>query len=208
MAVKDQWTLIHAERDALLTDLAGLDAAQWQSPSMCEQWTVREVLAHMTATAAMTPVKFFGQFLGSGFNFGAMSSKGVQGELGGSAVETLAHFKAHAASTTSPPGPVDSWVGETIVHAEDIRRPLGIAHAYSPAAVLLVADFYKGSNLLIHAKNRIAGVTLRATDANWSHGSGPEVTGPLFSLVLAMTGRKAALDDLEGTGVELLRSRD
>jgi len=94
------------------------------SATYSEQWTVREVLAHMTATAAMTPVKFLGKFLGSGFNFGAMSNKGVQGELGGSAAETLAHFKAHAASTTSPPGPVDSWVGETIVHAEDIRRPL------------------------------------------------------------------------------------
>jgi uncharacterized protein (TIGR03083 family) len=208
MAVKDQWTLIHVERDALVADLTGLDAAKWQSPSLCAQWTVREVLAHMTATAAMTPVKFFGKILGSGFNFGAMSNKGVQGELGDSAGETLAHFKAQAASTTSPPGPVDSWVGETIVHSEDIRRPLGIAHTYSPAAVLLVADFYKGSNLLIGAKNRIAGVTLRATDTDWSHGSGPEATGPLLSLVLAMTGRKAALDDLDGPGVEMLRSRD
>jgi uncharacterized protein (TIGR03083 family) len=208
VAVKDQWTLIHAERDALATDLTGLDAATWQKPSLCAQWTVREVLAHMTATAAMTPVKFFGKFLGSGFNFDAMSNKGVQGELGGSADETLAHFRSHAASTTSPPGPVDSWVGETIVHSEDIRRPLGIAHTYSPVAVLLVADFYKGSNLLIGAKNRIAGVTLRATDADWSHGSGPEATGPLLSLVLAMTGRKAALDDLQGAGLEVLRSRD
>ena len=207
MAVKDQWTLIHVERDALANDLAGLDAARWQTPSMCAEWTVRDVLAHMTATAAMTPLTFFSKLLGSAFNFGAMSNKGVQGELGGSPAETLANFRAHAASTTSPPGPVDSWVGETVVHAEDIRRPLGIAHAYSPAAVLLVADFYKGSNLLIGAKNRIAGVTLRATDADWSNGSGPEVTGPLLSLVLAMTGRKPALDDLEGPGLEVLRSR-
>lgn len=71
-----------------------------------------------------------------------------------------------------------------------------------------MADFYKGSNLLIGAKSRIAGVTLRATDADWSHGSGPEVSGPLLSLVLAMTGRKVALGDLEGPGVEVLRSRD
>jgi hypothetical protein len=104
------------------------------------------------------------------------------------------------------PGP---WtVGETIVHAEDIRRPLVIAHTYAPAAVRRVADFYKGSNMLIGAKNRIAGVTLRATDTDWSHGSGPEAMGPLLSLVMAMTGRKVALDDLEGTGLYVLRSRD
>jgi len=99
-------------------------------------------------------------------------------------------------------------VGEAIIHSEDIRRPLGIAHTYAPAAVLRVADFYKGSNTLIGAKNRIAGVTLHATDADWSHGSGPEVNGPLLSLVMAMTGRKVALNDLEGPGVEVLRSRD
>jgi uncharacterized protein (TIGR03083 family) len=97
MAVKDQWTLIHAERDALGSDLVGLDAARWQTPSLCGQWTVREVLAHMTSTAAMTPVKFLGTFVGTGFNFKSLTSKGVQGELGDSAAETLERFKAQAA---------------------------------------------------------------------------------------------------------------
>jgi uncharacterized protein (TIGR03083 family) len=207
MTAKDQWSLIHPERDALAADLASLEASRWQTPSLCTDWTVRQVLAHMTSTAAMTPPRFIGKFLGSGFNFKALSNRGVESELGDSPAETLARFKAQAASTTSPPGPMDSWVGETIVHAEDIRRPLGIAHTYAPAAVLRVADFYKGSNTLIGAKNRIAGVTLRASDTDWSRGSGPEVKGPLLSLVMAMTGRKAALDDLEGEGLELLRSR-
>lgn len=207
MAAKEQWTLIHSEREALAADLTGLDTARWQTPSLCDRWTVREVLAHMTATAAMTPARFFGKFLSSGFNFTSMASKGVAGELGDSPAQTLARFKAQATSTTSPPGPTDSWVGETIIHAEDIRRPLGITHTYAPAAVLRVADFYKGSNTLIGAKNRIAGVTLRATDTDWSHGSGPEVTGPLLSLVMAMTGRKVALDDLRGQGLEVLRAR-
>jgi len=207
MTAKDQWSLIHPERDALAADLASLDASRWQTLSLCTDWTVRQVLAHMTSTAAMTPPRFIGKFLGSGFNFKAFSDKGVESELGDSPAETLSRFQAQAASTTSPPGPMDSWVGETIVHAEDIRRPLGIAHTYAPAAVLRVADFYKGSNTLIGAKNRIAGVTLRASDTDWSHGSGPEVAGPLLSLVMAMTGRKVALGDLEGQGVEVLRLR-
>ena len=50
-------------------------------------------------------------------------------------------------------------------------------------------------------------LTLRATDADWSHGTGPEVKGPILSLVMAMTGRKAADDDLAGDGVATLRSR-
>jgi len=110
-------------------------------------------------------------------------------------------------SVKHPPGPADTWLGETIVHAEDIRRPLGIGHQYPTEAVVQVASFYQGSNLLIGSKKRIEGLTLRATDAEWSHGTGPEVSGPILSLVMAMTGRKAALDDLTGDGVATLRSR-
>ena len=93
------------------------------------------------------------------------------------------------------------------MHAEDIRRPLGIAHHYPVDALTRLADFYTGSNLLIGAKKRIAGLTLRATDADWSTGSGPEVAGPAIAIVMAMTGRKVALDDLEGDGVGALRAR-
>ena len=88
-----------------------------------------------------------------------------------------------------------------------VARSLGVTHAYPPGAVVAVADFYKGSNLLIGSKNRIAGLTLRATDADWSHGTGPEVKGPVLSLALAMTGRTVADDGLVGDGVATLRSR-
>ena len=102
---------------------------------------------------------------------------------------------------------MDSWLGETIVHAEDIRRPLGIRHHYPLGAVIRIADFYKGSNMLIGTKRRIAGLTLRATDADWSYGTGPEVSGPMLSLLLAMTGRKDSLTDLSGDGITVLRER-
>jgi hypothetical protein len=106
-----------------------------------------------------------------------------------------------------PPGPVQSWLGEAIVHAEDIRRPLGLSRQYPAEAILCVADFYAGSNLIIGTKRRIEGVRLRATDAGWSHGTGPEAAGSAMSLLLAMTGRTVALDDLSGDGVATLRSR-
>jgi uncharacterized protein (TIGR03083 family) len=110
-------------------------------------------------------------------------------------------------STTSPPGPKATWLGEAIVHAEDIRRPLGIKRTYPVDALTTVADFYKGSNTLIGAKKRIAGLQLKATDADWSTGEGAEVSGPLVSLVVAMTGRREALDDLDGAGLGTLKAR-
>jgi hypothetical protein len=70
-----------------------------------------------------------------------------------------------------------------------------------------VADSWKKSNLLIGAKRRIAGLRLRATDADWHHGDGPEVSGPMTSLLLAMSGRKAALADLDGEGLATMSAR-
>jgi hypothetical protein len=68
-------------------------------------------------------------------------------------------------------------LGEAVIHGEDIRRPLGIKREYPQEALVRVADFFHGSNMIVGAKQRIAGLSLRATDTGWSTGSGPEVTG-------------------------------
>ena len=203
----DIWPAVHAERKALATDLGGLSTKDWDRPSLCDGWTVRDVLAHMTSAAKLTPPAFFGQMIGSGFSFDKVQQKGVAAQRGATPADTLANFESVLTSVKHPPGPNPTWLGETIVHSEDIRRALGIQHRYPADAVVTVADFYQGSNLLIGSKRRISGLALRATDADWSHGTGPEVSGPVLSLVLAMTGRRAAVDDLTGEGVAALRSR-
>jgi uncharacterized protein (TIGR03083 family) len=203
----DIWPVIHAERKSLAEDLRTLGTTDWDTTSLCGQWTVRDVLAHLTAAGKLTSLTFFARLAGTGFNFEKLQQKGVAANRGGSPADTLSGFEAVQSSTKHPPGPADTWLGEVIVHAEDIRRPLGIKHAYPAEAVTRVADFYKGSNLLIGSKRRIDGLTLRATDADWSHGTGPEVSGPALSLVLAMTGRTAAIENLDGDGVATLRRR-
>lgn len=208
MAKVDIWPVVHTERKALASDLSGLPAERWSTPSLCDRWSVRDVLAHMTATAKVTPGNFFPKLIGSGFSFERMQAKDITREAGNDPEDTLAGFEAVLTSTKRPPGPPQTMLGETVIHSEDIRRSLGIPHTYPTDAVVQVADFYKGSNLILHSKNRIAGVALRATDADWSYGSGPEVTGPILSLLMAITGRKAALDDLHGEGVATLRSRN
>ena len=203
----DLWPTIHAERAALATDLQTLSDAQWATPSLCSGWSVRDVLAHMTATARITPPGFFLKMLTAGFNFQKLQAKDIAVERGASPADTLARFKTQIDSSSHPPGPNDSWLGEVLVHCEDIRRPLGIRHAYPIAACVQTANFYKGSNLIIGAKTRIEGLRLQATDTEWAHGAGPEVSGPIHSLVMAMTGRKAAVTDLTGQGVPILDSR-
>jgi uncharacterized protein (TIGR03083 family) len=161
----------------------------------------------MTATAQITPASFFPKLIGSGFSLHRLQVKDIERLTSGSPADTLSGFQAIVGATTGPPGPADTMLAETIVHSEDIRRPLGVAHEYPPEALMQVADFYKGSNLILGTKRRIDGLALRATDVSWSHGSGPEVTGPMLSILMAMTGRKAPLDDLQGDGVATLRSR-
>jgi uncharacterized protein (TIGR03083 family) len=198
------WSTIHAERQALADDLEKVKDSDWKQPSLCEGWSVRDVLAHMTGTARMTPGKFFPTLITSGFKMSKLQQKDIDHINQG---DTLAAFKGEVRSTKAPPGPTLTWLGETIVHADDIRRPLGIKHDYPAEAMTAVADSYKGSNLVIGAKKRIAGVKLVATDTGWTHGDGPEVKGPMMALVMTMAGRKAALSDLSGDGLATLEAR-
>jgi uncharacterized protein (TIGR03083 family) len=204
----DTWQMIREERASLAEALAALPESAWDSPSLCSDWRVREVLAHMISTASMNPPKFFAKLAGSGFRFNTMVAKDIkQVAAGRSPSDLVALFRTRVDSHSAPPGPAPGWLGETIVHGEDIFRALNGYREHPVEHVLAVADFYKGSNLLIGAKRRIEGITLTATDAQWEHGSGPEVRGPAIALVMAMTGRKAALDDLTGDGVAVLRGR-
>jgi uncharacterized protein (TIGR03083 family) len=207
MATTSPWPLIHAEREALIADLGTLTDDQWATPSLCDGWTVRDVLGHMIATTKMTPPRFFVKMAAAGFRFNSMTAKGVAAEATAKPGDGLANFRSHLKDTTAPPGPVEAMLGEVVIHPTDIRTTLGITHEYPEEALNRVADFYKASNLIVGAKRRIDGLTLRATDTGWCTGSGPEVTGPHLSLILAMTGRSTALADLSGEGLATLKGR-
>jgi uncharacterized protein (TIGR03083 family) len=205
--MSDIWTTIAAERGALADDLANLTPAQWDTPSLCSGWTVRDIVAHLSATASLNPGTFFFNMVKAGFNFDKFADEQIGKHRGADPVATLAEFRGLQNSTSAPPGPKTSWLGEVVVHGADVRRPLGIPHTYAGGVVREAADFYKGSNMLIGSKKRVAGLALKAIDHDWQHGEGEPVEGPLLSLLLAMTGRAAACDDLVGPGVPTLRSR-
>jgi uncharacterized protein (TIGR03083 family) len=207
MSDPSPWPQIHAERRALVADLEPLADDRWRTPSLCDAWTVHQVLGHITATARTNPGGFFANMARAGFRFNSMVAKGVERESSGTPSETLASLRQELDATIHPPGPMDTWLGEIVVHSEDIRRPLGIRHEFPPEVLTRVATFYTKSNAIIGGRTRAKGLTLRADDAAWTAGSGPEVSGPLLSIVLALTGRSAALADLSGPGLDTLRAR-
>jgi len=205
----DIWSAIEQERAALVDALDALPDDAWDLPSLCTGWRIRDVVAHLVVTAEMTPPRFFGAIARSGFSFPRMTANQiarVQG-VAPKPAELVALLRARISTRNAPPGPTPSWLGETVVHGEDVLRAVGGYGRHPVEHVTAVADFYRGSNLLIGSKRRIEGVTLTATDTAWTHGTGPSVTGPAIALLMAMTGRGTALDDLTGDGVAVLRAR-
>ena len=111
-----------------------------------------------------------------------------------------------AADRKTQPG--KALLGEIIVHGEDVRWALGAGPGtHPPANVLLVAEYYKNAGAPLKVKARIAGLALRATDADFHTGEGQEINGPILALLLAMAGRGAALSQLAGAGVDTLKGR-
>ncbi|MFJ8540659.1 maleylpyruvate isomerase family mycothiol-dependent enzyme [Streptomyces sp. NPDC093586] len=201
------WPLIHTERAALAADLDELTDERWATPSLCAGLSVREVLAHLTAGASLNAVRWMAGVIRCRFDFDKQVAVRLAEQLGATPAETLARFRRVVASTTKPPLPAIAMLGETLVHGEDIRRPLGMRHDRPVDAVTRVAEYYAGSDLVVLAKGRIGGLRLTADDGPFTTGSGPVVSGPTLALVMAMTGRAAYCDDLEGDGVEILRDR-
>jgi hypothetical protein len=116
-------------------------------------------------------------------------------------------FRSVLLRTTKPPLPTLAMLGETIVHGQDIRLPLGIRHDYPVGTLTRVAEYYQGSDLPVLSKERIRGLRLVATDSPFSTGSGPLVSGTTLALTMAMTGRGAYCDELQGDGTATLRER-
>ncbi|RSM53208.1 maleylpyruvate isomerase family mycothiol-dependent enzyme [Amycolatopsis sp. WAC 01376] len=206
-AATEVWPLIHAERAALANDLAEVTEERWATPSLCAGLTVREVLAHLTAGASLTPLRWLAGVIRCRWDFDKQVAMRLAEHLGEDGAETLERFRRVVDSTTKPPLPKLAMLGEAIVHAEDIRRPLGIRRDYPITVLTALAGYYQGADLVVMAKGRIGGLRLRATDGPFAVGSGPLVSGPTLALIMAMTGRAAYLAELDGDGVPILRKR-
>ncbi|MBC6447772.1 maleylpyruvate isomerase family mycothiol-dependent enzyme [Actinokineospora xionganensis] len=201
------WPLAHAERAALAADLADLTDLQWATPSLSTGLTVREVLAHLTAAASLTPARWLAGVIRCRFDFDKQVATRLAQHLGLTPADTLARFRQVITSTTKPPLPVVAMLGEAVVHAEDIRRPLGLRRDYPITTLTRLAEYYRGSDLVVLGKGRVGGLRLVATDGPFTTGSGPLVSGTTLALIMAITGRAHYCEELDGDGVAVLRDR-
>ena len=200
----DVWPLVRAERHALIADLEGLDDAQWRTPSLCAGWTVHDLAGHLVGNAGATSVPgLVVAIVRARFDFDRLNAQAVERDRGDTPEETLRRLRAVADRTSAPPFvPLVVRLVEEVVHGEDVRRPLGLHRDYPVEAVAPALEHQVRTKVAIGGgRERAAGVRLRATDADVVVGEGPEVTGPLVSLLLAVSGRSVARADLAGPGL-------
>jgi uncharacterized protein (TIGR03083 family) len=201
------WAAAHAERAALAEDLAGLDDAQWAQPSLCGRWTVEEVVAHLTAAASTGRLRWLLSVLGARFDFDLHNARRLAEHRGTTPAETLERFRRVIGTSTGPSGDTAAWLGEVVVHAQDIRHPLGITRTPAMASVTEVARFYARRDFTVTSRSTVAGLRLEATDGPFATGTGPLVSGTTLALTMAMAGRVAYCDELTGPGLATLRER-
>jgi uncharacterized protein (TIGR03083 family) len=199
--------MIHAERRSMADYLATLAPEQWTAPTWCDKWNVQQVTGHLVASGTITFGHFVGGFIGTGFSFDKFVAKDLAQYATGTPAEVLGRFRNIITSTRKPPGPTYIALGEIMVHGEDIRRALGAPGEHPAEHLVALAEMYRKSGAPLHGKRRSEGLKLVATDVDWSAGEGPEVKGPAMSLVLAIVGRKGALADLSGPGLDTLAAR-
>lgn len=201
------WALAHAERAALAEDLSGLATEQWHQATLCREWNVEQVVAHLTAAASIGQLRWIRSMLGARFRPDVHNFRRLNEQMGATPDETLTRFRAIITSTTAPTADTAAYLGEVVVHAQDIRRPLGLAGTPSIDALTPVAEFFASRNFAVSSKSNAAGLRLQADDGRFAFGEGALVIGPTLALVMALAGRAAYLEDLQGPGVQVLRSR-
>ena len=199
--------MIHSERRRAVSMLEGLTSEQWDHPSLCAGWSVRLAAAHLMASGEQTTSAFVWGLVRHGFRFNVMIDDDAHrlGRLEPSVI--IERLRARTTTTNRPPAPVVAMLGEVVVHSNDIRYALGLDDDTAVEAAVTCLEHIVTSNFPLSGKAAVEGLTLRATDAEWRHGSGPEVKGPLQALVLACAGRVAPLSSLSGAGLETLASR-
>src|SRR6266702_2048664 len=199
----DVWTAIDDRRRALVDLLEGLSEAEWRRPSLCDGWTIRQVAAHLALqnTTWSSLPRLVTDLVRHG---------GMNGAI-------------HAMACRHAELPVDVIVGEIrgrvgvwrpmptltfretiidyLVHGQDMAIPLGRSLEMPVDLAVIAADRVWSRSRMFHARKKLAGRRLVATDISWAVGQGREVSGPIAALLLLLTGRPAALPRLSGSGL-------
>jgi uncharacterized protein (TIGR03083 family) len=207
MTKPDLMPLAEEERAELLALLHDLTHAQWDAPSLCRKWRVRDVATHVVSYDELSKVETVTTFLRGGLRISTVNEVALSRYRDldpGGIVDLVARNQRPRGLPTGFKGAIALTDGT--IHHQDIRRALGMPRTI-PERRLAAALTFALSAPTLPAKSNAKGLKLRATDVDWLTGEGPEVTGPGEALLMALAGRPQALDELAGAGLSTLRDR-
>lgn len=193
------------ERADLSTFLSTLHPEDWEAPSLCVGWSVKDVVAQMLSYEDLGAVGLIKRFAKGRIVYA--NEVGVEEYAALGPDQLLEFLNSHL-----QPRGLTAWFGGMIalvdgtIHHQDIRRALSRPRAVPVDRLQRILPLVP-SNPRLGAGKRIRRLRLQATDVDWTHGNGPEVIGSGEALLMAMSGRRAALDELTGAGQATLAER-
>jgi uncharacterized protein (TIGR03083 family) len=199
--------LARAERADLLAFLSDLTPQQWDTPSLCTGWRVRDVVAHMISYEALPARELVRRLARGRFRLASTNAVGLaeMRDLGPDELLALLGQRLDPTGLTTGFGCRVALV-DALIHQQDIRRPLGVPRTIPPERLLPALSFARFAPP-IGAFWRARGLRLVATDLGWAAGRGPEIRGAGEAVLMAMAGRRGVVGELSGPGQPTLAAR-
>ena len=191
--------VVAAEFVALADLLDSATDAQWDTPSLCAGWRVREVIAHMTMAARYPEDKFMAELRRCNFDFGRLSNEIASRDAALPAGELVANLRSDVMQHWTPPGGgYHGALNHVVIHGLDVTVPLGVPRRSPDSTIRVVLDDLTTGGIHERFGMGIDGRTLLATDIDWSYGSGPPLRGTAEDLALVLCGRTVPAGRIEG----------
>ncbi|MHA2787571.1 maleylpyruvate isomerase family mycothiol-dependent enzyme [Corynebacterium sp. S7] len=201
------WSLIHTERSRVAGMAEDLSDEQLRAQSLCQDWTTEEVVAHLSAAANTGTIRWMTSMVRSRFDPAKHNNRQLARYLGDTPAETVHTFRRLVPNTIAPTKDYGAWLGEVVVHGQDIAQPLGVNLVPNKVALREVARYFTVKDFAVNSYSLVKDLSIKALDDDFRAGTGPTVQGELLPLVMTMAGRPQYLDQLEGDGVVLLERR-
>lgn len=204
----DIQTRTAANRRLLADFFDSLTDDQLETPSLCDAWTVREVLGHLVMPLTGSLSGFLAQVIRARGSIDRASAATASNLSRRPVGELTALLRDNADVQIKAPGvgPMGQ-MADGCVHLRDCARPLGLSDDVGLDDWRMLLDWLPSGVPGLVPKSRLKGLRLAANDQDWSWGSGETITGSSETLTMAITGRAAALEELHGDGVDVLRGR-
>jgi uncharacterized protein (TIGR03083 family) len=212
--VVDVGPLVAAERRTLADFLDTLAPADWDVPSLCPAWRVRDVVAHIVYGPIEPHAATLLAVARGGFRVNHVVAESARRWGQQEPAALVRRLRELVDDRRSPVFVTGTHVlADLVTHDLDVRRPLRRPRPMPPAAFRITADLMVnvgGPLAVVFARSprrTVQGLRLVAQDLDWTHGDGPEVHGSAEALLLAMTCRPVERGELTGPGASTLLAR-